>query len=51
MSEKNQEEKWESIEGTCICICSTFLEKCKGVEPYSEDYWICPLCESTYCFK
>ncbi len=28
--------------------CQTELEICKGVFPFSEDYLICPKCDSTY---
>lgn len=38
----------ESVE-ILKCKCGSVLEKCKGTYPYSEDYLICPFCESTYC--
>ncbi len=31
-----------------MCVCSTLLEISKGFEPYSEEYYICPKCDSTY---
>jgi hypothetical protein len=39
------------MEFESICICSTPLEVVKGVEPYTEDYLICPLCDSTFCLE
>ena len=48
---KEKTKKWISAHLTSICICGTFLDKCKGIEPYSEDYLICPLCDSTYLDK
>jgi len=43
-------EKHTTIERKYSCCerCSSELELCKGVYPYSVDYLICKRCDSTY---
>ena len=51
LTEENEEEteKWITKEYMLRrCVCSTILEIVKGTFPYTEDYLICSLCESTY---
>jgi hypothetical protein len=31
--------------------CNAELELCPADWPWHEDYWICPKCDSTYCYK
>lgn len=45
---KEKTDKYISEQISGMCVCSSLLKRCKGVEPYNEDYLICPLCDSTY---
>lgn len=54
LTEENKERIDRLIEDQNLlplCICSGILEICKGNEPYSQDYLICPFCDSTYCLS
>jgi len=51
MNDEEKKDIYFSKQISGMCICLTLLEICKGVEPYNEDYLICPLCESTFCLE
>lgn len=39
----------DNIKTTKTCErCDSFLELCPGNEPWSEEHWSCPSCDSTY---
>lgn len=48
---KKKTDEWIAKQLSGLCVCGVFLEHIKGVYPYSEDYFMCPLCESTYVIK